>query len=202
MDSVVLLSGGLDSAVCLHRELDAGRETCALAIDYGQTHRIELERASRIAALAGVPFEVARLRIDLGASLISGGGTSPVLPCRNMVLASVAAAAAQRLGASRVVMGACADDHDAFPDCRPAFLSALSRATALAVGVDLFAPLSGSPKSDAIRWARSRPKVMEALALSWSCYTPSSRKPCGACLACVTRRDAFAEAGVVDPAAR
>ena len=44
--AVVLLSGGLDSATVLYWALSRGWEPLALSFDYGQRHRVELQRAA------------------------------------------------------------------------------------------------------------------------------------------------------------
>src|SRR6266850_2096050 len=48
--AVVLLSGGLDSATALALSRSKGFETYALSVDYGQRHRVELERAATVSA--------------------------------------------------------------------------------------------------------------------------------------------------------
>ena len=47
--AVVLLSGGLDSTTTLAIAKNQGFEVYALSFDYGQRHRVELEKAKEIA---------------------------------------------------------------------------------------------------------------------------------------------------------
>ena len=205
MRSVVLLSGGLDSCACLFMEASMGRQPKALHVSYGQRHAVEVTAARNVARVAGVNLAETSVSVDLGESLITGGSSDPVLPMRNAILASIAAAHAVKVGAKRVVIGSCVDDHEVFPDCRPAFVAALSRATELAVGVSVAAPLT--TKAKAIEWCRGRPDAWRAMRLTWSCYAPRDAGarapvPCEECLACTTRAAAFAVAGVSDPAVR
>jgi 7-cyano-7-deazaguanine synthase len=204
MSAIVLLSGGLDSAICLHLALERGcsLNVRAIAIDYGQRHTTELVSARRIARRAGVELLEVTAKIPWQASALTGGGGDVVVPGRNAILATIAAA---HVPGGTVVMGCCLDDAERFPDCRPAFIDALDDMLRLALNVRLDAPLVHRTKAEALRLARTVRGAWDAVALSWSCYAPQdagARRPtkCGTCLACVTRAAAFAEVGEPDPA--
>lgn len=192
----VLLSGGMDSTCALFWALERG-PAFAISIDYGQTHRVELAAARRIADLAGVEIVERAITIPWQASRLTGGGAStPVVPGRNGILATVAAAEAKARGASVVVMGCVLDDANVFPDCRPDYIAALSVATRLGMGVSVVAPFVRSLKSTML--AEASPQALEAVQLSWSCYEPQGAGarapiPCGKCPACVARKRAFAQ---------
>src|SRR5262245_65454714 len=64
--AVVLLSGGLDSTTTLAVAKAQGFAVHALSVDYGQRHRVELERAERVAMAMGVA-EHRTVRLDLRA---------------------------------------------------------------------------------------------------------------------------------------
>ncbi len=64
--AIVLLSGGMDSAVALAIAREQGHACHALSLDYGQRHGAELDAARRIAAKAGV-VEHKVLSLDLRA---------------------------------------------------------------------------------------------------------------------------------------
>lgn len=196
MTRCVLLSGGMDSAMALHWALEQG-PAFAVAVDYGQRHRVELVAARRIAQHARVELVEVAASLPWQSSSLTGGGSSPVVPGRNMVLCSLAAAEAQARGAESVVIACVADDHAVFPDCRPAFLDALANAIHLAMGIHVEAPFATKTKRDAFAEASGRAR--EAVALSWSCYDPQpagARGPvsCGVCGACVARARALREA--------
>lgn len=202
MSCTVLLSGGMDSAICLHWARERHEDVRAISIDYGQRHVTELVSARRIARRAGVELVELRAEIPWRPSALTGAGGDVVVAGRNGILAHIAAA---QVPGGRVVMGCCADDAARFPDCRPAYLEALSQALTLALGVALNAPLVTLSKVDALRMASTIPGALDAVALSWSCYDPQdagARRPikCGRCLACEVRTKAFAEIGEPDPA--
>lgn len=204
MHALVLLSGGLDSTVCLHQALQRGYDSVrTLAIDYGQRHMVELNVAGRIAAEAGVPHKrlfASATGFGISSSLRSGADFDPtqppVLPARNMVLLSIAAAQAVHHGCDDIILGACRDDADNFPDCRPAFFEAARTTLRLALGrpnLRVITPLIDLDKPAIGELARSLGKsALEAAELSWSCYNPQPgflgvRRPCGVCLACGAR---------------
>lgn len=210
--AVVLLSGGMDSAIALHWALaEYGRQrVVALTVDYGQRHRRELSSARRIASRARVEHVERAIMVPWGESLLTGGASaSLIVPGRNLILATLAAAEVVRRGGGAVVIGCCADDAAGFPDCRPAFIDAMDAAIAAAFErpVELVAPLLHTPKAAMLARAALLPGAPEAVDLSWSCYRPEAagaRAPiaCGECNACALRARAFDAAGRRDPMRR
>ncbi len=222
---VVILSGGLDSTTCMAlaaRESD--HPPLTLSFDYGQSHRIELERAAKVAAHYGAD----RLVVAIDTSAWGGSAltdpsmeiprpTSPAgtgdpdevdipvtyVPARNSIFLAVALGVAEARDADAVYLGVNALDYSGYPDCRPAFVEAF-RAVA-AVGqrrglegrpVDIRTPLVDLTKAQIIRLALDLEAPLE---LTWSCYR-AGPDPCQACDACQLRARGFAEAGVPDPA--
>jgi len=218
--AVVLLSGGLDSTTCASWALREGYAVTALSLDYGQRHRIELERAGAIAERLGVRHTV--LAIDLGAiggSALTDAGIAvpkerdeaamgadvPVtyVPARNTVLLALALAQAEATGARNLVIGANAIDYSGYPDCRPEFLRAFEALARVATkaGVEgaplrVLAPLLERSKAGIVRLGLELGAPLE---LTISCYDPRDGLSCGSCDACLLRRRGFAEAGVEDP---
>jgi 7-cyano-7-deazaguanine synthase len=174
---LVLLSGGLDSATVL---AGCNGERAALAFDYGQPHKIELERAEKIARHYGAAFEIVALPAMPRVNDVVFAG-------RNLVFASVAIAYAQARGIGTVAFGCNASDWERFPDCRPEFWRNLGRC-ADAYGVRVLTPLIHSSKRDVVEAAR---KLNVPIELTWSCYSPQAGQPCGECLACKTREEAL-----------
>ena len=175
MSSLLLLSGGLDSALCLVSEPDI---ELAIGFDYGQPHIIELTRASDLAAGAGVPFRVVKIpEMPLVNDVVFAG--------RNAVLLSIAASIAICEGLDTIVIGCNKSDNFRFSDCREDFLSAMGQALSV-YGIKVHAPLLGMSKSDVIAVAKVIGLTTE---VTWSCYTPVNETPCGTCLACVTSRE-------------
>lgn len=178
MNTLLLLSGGIDSALCLAANVD--RIAACVGFDYGQPHLRELERAADLAGRYGKPFEVVTLpRLPLVNDV--------VFAARNAVMLSVAAAMAQARGLDQVMIGANAADRERFLDCRGRFFDALDNALFVAYGVRVSTPLLEWAKADIVARAR---EIGLPLDLTLSCYHPNG--PCGECLACRTRAEAGA----------
>ncbi len=218
--AVVLLSGGLDSATCLLIAREEGFETYALSFDYGQRHRVELERARALAQRYGAAeHRVQRLDLsrpeasaltdssravpknDLGAEAI------PItyVPARNTLFLAHALAWAEPLGAADIFLGANALDYSGYPDCRPEYLEAFERMANLATkaGVEgsrrfrVRAPLLRMTKRQIVSRAA---ELGLDFRLTSSCYDPApDGTPCGACDSCLLRQKGFREAGLSDP---
>lgn len=216
--AVVLLSGGLDSAVTLAIAKRDGFEPHALSFDYGQRHRIEMEAAKRVGESLGVSdhrFAHIDLRVFGGSALTAdiavpshdcGGDEIPItyVPARNTIFLSYALAFAEVIDARDIFIGVNAVDYSGYPDCRPEFLRAFEHLAALAtkagVGGTRFhihAPLLELSKADIIR---EGDKLGIDFSLTHSCYDPGNDgAACGRCDSCQLRLRGFAEAGITDP---
>jgi 7-cyano-7-deazaguanine synthase len=214
---LVVLSGGLDSTVCLAL---ASRQSetapMALTFDYGQRHRTELDRAAGVAGHYRSEHLVVRLDTsawggsaltDPSIAVPTGGseGGIPVtyVPARNSIFLSVALGVAEARGLDAVWIGVNAIDYSGYPDCRPEFIDAFRgvAATGQKRGVEgdpieIRTPLIESTKSQIVRLGLANEAPLH---LTWSCYQGGDR-PCGECDACILRARGFAEAGVDDPA--
>jgi 7-cyano-7-deazaguanine synthase len=215
--SVVLLSGGLDSATALAVARARGDECHTLAFDYGQRHRAELAASRRIsAALGAASHRELKLPIgELGGSALTdtniavpehGGAGIPItyVPARNTVFLSLALALAEVLDASKIVIGVNAVDYSGYPDCRPEFITAFETMARLATkrGVEggelsVDAPLVMLSKADIVRRGTA---LGVDYSLTVSCYQADDEgRACGRCESCRLRREGFAAAGVADP---
>jgi 7-cyano-7-deazaguanine synthase len=215
--SVVLLSGGLDSATALAMARARGDECHTLAFDYGQRHRSELAASRRISsALGAASHRELRLPIgELGGSALTdtriavpehGGSGIPVtyVPARNTVFLSLALALAEVLDASRIVIGVNAIDFSGYPDCRPDFIAAFETMARLATkrGVEggeisIDAPLATLSKADIVRRGAA---LGVDYSLTVSCYqADDDGRACGRCDSCRLRREGFVAARVADP---
>lgn len=217
--SVVLLSGGLDSAVALALVRAEGRACHALTVDYGQRHRVELESARRVASVLGcVSHRVVALdfRAIGGSALTDASIGVPAasdrpgvpltyVPARNATMLAIAAGLAEVVGAGEIVIGANVVDYSGYPDCREPFLRAMESALALGTRagteggapVRIRAPLMSMSKAEIIVLGH---RLGVDLSMTSSCYDPDVRgRACGRCDACAIRRRGFADAGVPDP---
>lgn len=201
--AVVLLSGGLDSAVALAATAADGFACAALLVDYGQRNADrELTCARKVAGRLRAEVVAVTLSFPVSASdplsQRGGVGVSPhYVPGRNGVLVALALSVAEARGAERVVIGATAEDFAGFPDCRPAYFDAW-RALAregMARAPEIVAPLAALTKGGVVRLAA---ELGVSAADTWSCYGPGPL-PCGVCGACAVRARGFAEAGTTDP---
>lgn len=216
--AVVLVSGGLDSATVLAIAVNQGYQCYALSMDYGQRHRIELERAKKVAISNGA-IEHRIVRIDIGnfggSALTDNDINVPTqesddipvtyVPARNTVFLSVALGWAEVLDADAIFIGANAVDYSGYPDCRPDYIKAFQAMANLATkkGVEgeqikVEAPIIDLTKSQIIK------KGIELgvdYSQTISCYNPSSDGTvCAECDSCRIRFAGFTEAGITDPA--
>lgn len=215
--AVVLLSGGLDSAVALYLAKSEGYEVYALSFNYGQRHNVELERAKAIAQQAGVKqHQVISLSLDNwgGSSLtdksmeIENGNVDrtdiPVtyVPARNMVFLSISASYAEALQCQDIFIGVSQVDYSGYVDCRKEFIDAMEVAInkgtvlseELGKKIIIHTPFVNMTKSEEIVLGQTLGVPFE---LTWSCYK-GGEKPCGVCDSCLLRAKAFAEAGCID----
>ena len=122
---------------------------------------------------------------------------STVVPFRNGIMLAVACGLAESRGLQHVMIANHGGDHAIYPDCRPGFVDAMSRAMSEGTyeGVTLLAPYTDMTKADI---ARRGAELGVDFSLTYSCYKGGERH-CGRCGTCVERREAFSLAGVPDP---
>jgi 7-cyano-7-deazaguanine synthase len=215
--SVVLLSGGMDSATVLALASQAGEECYALSFDYGQKHNAELSAARAIATqLKAKEHRIINIDMaQLGGSALTdasidvpeaGGEGIPVtyVPARNTVFLSLGLAWAEVLEADAIYVGVNAVDYSGYPDCRPEYISAFQAMANLATkrttegrGLEIRTPLIAMSKADIVRTGQ---ELGVDFAQTVSCYSADkSGAACGHCDACELRRQGFAAAGLADP---
>lgn len=193
----VLLSGGMDSAVCLAWAKTQAATVECLFFDYGQRHlEREWAAAQSIARAAGVVLRRESLALPKATLNGEGDDLSPaaaVVPGRNRMFLLRAALRSPRVG--HLVIGSCADDAAAFPDCRPLFYEEMRH---LMRPVRIHTPLIDKTKAEVLAAAQRFSAVGDALnvdaeawvEMSWSCYR-GGEKPCGRCGACTARAMAY-----------
>jgi len=211
---VVLLSGGMDSTVLLAHERALGRETIALNICYGQRHVREIDAAAKVAEFYNAEYHF----VNLPPEIWEGSSSSQILknevpvphghyadesmkttvvPNRNMMLLSVAAAVAISKKCQFVGYAAHAGDHAIYPDCRSSFILPMQEALRQCdwSPIELEAPFVASTKADIVRLGHELRAPFE---LTYSCYE-GRRLHCGKCGTCTERKEAFELANVADP---
>lgn len=219
--AVVLVSGGMDSAVVAAIARAQGFEVYALSVAYGQRHLSELAAAGRVASMIGAA-QHKTVDVDLrsigGSALtddidvptdddghVIGAGDIPstYVPARNTIMLSVALGWAEVLGAKDIFCGVNAVDYSGYPDCRPAFIEAFERLANLATkagveegGLRVQAPLMKMTKADIVR---EGVRLGVDFSQTVSCYQADGQgRACGHCDACRLRAQGFEDAGIAD----
>jgi len=214
---LVVLSGGLDSTVCMALAAqETGVAPLALTFDYGQRHRVELDRAAGVAGHYRSEHLVVHLdtsawggsaltdpSIDVPEAGSADGIPATYVPARNSIFLAVALGVAEARDLDAVWIGVNAIDYSGYPDCRPEFIEAFREVarTGQKRGVEgnpiaLSTPLIECTKQQIVRLGVEHDAPLQ---LTWSCYRGGER-PCGRCDACRLRARGFAAAGVIDPA--
>lgn len=218
--AVILLSGGLDSAVTLYSSKKQGYDCYCLIFDYCQRHVKEIFAAKKIARVSGSGFQIVKISLPWkGSSLLDDNIKIPVVikspshqvigkipqtyvPARNIIFLSFALSFAEAINAEAVFIGAHAEDYSGYPDCRPdfyrAFIKAAKAGTKRGVEgnpVKIITPLINKNKAQIIGLGMQLGVPFE---FTWSCYK-GNKKPCGVCESCYYRAKGFKEAGITDP---
>jgi len=213
--TVLILSGGLDSAVLLwwlpKISYHIGSVKC-LTFDYGQKHRKEIESARELCKAARVHHKI--LDISSIGKLLHSSITNPevsipeghyqaenmestVVPGRNLIMLSIAMGYAASSGFDSVAIAAHGGDHFIYPDCRPEFLLTMNRVGSLFHFSDIkvLAPFRYDSKTDIVKKGKDLDVPFE---LTWTCYN-GREKACGKCGSCIERMEAFKLNNLKDP---
>ncbi len=209
-DSVIIVSGGMDSITLLYDRRD--EIALAISFDYGSNHNArEIPYAEMHCKRLGI--EHITIPLDFmhkyfRSSLLEGADAIPeghyaaenmkstVVPFRNGIMLAVAAGVAESRNLTKLLIANHGGDHTIYPDCRPEFISAMDSATNAGtyVGVRVVAPYTNITKGDIARIGKKRGIDY---AETWSCYK-GGEKHCGKCGTCVERKEALAYAGIED----
>ena len=208
----VLFSAGLDSAVLLAEAASSGLAVpiyVAAGLAWEPAEKAAVDRLLGVPPYRGHVGPPIRLQVDMRdvfpATHWAVRGKAPAFDTpdsdvyiegRNIILLSKASVAMARAGLSRVLIGPLAGNP--FPDATHEFFSAMGKALGLGLGtpIAIDAPYSQLHKADVIRRGAALGVPFE---LTLSCMQPVDGSHCGRCSKCRERRDAFLEAGLVDP---
>ena len=209
-DSVIVVSGGMDSVTLLYEKKD--EIALGISFDYGSNHN---HNELPLAALHCQRLGIAHVVIPLGfmhqyfkSSLLESGESIPdgsydeenmkstVVPFRNGIMLAVAAGIAESNGLTKVLIANHGGDHTIYPDCRPEFIAAMDAAVEAGTfaRVRVVAPYTNISKADIARRGRA---LGIDYAETWSCYK-GGHVHCGTCGTCVERKEALREAGIED----
>lgn len=208
-DSVIILSGGMDSVTMLYEY----QQQIALAVtfDYGSNHA---KKEIAFAKLHCERLQIPHLIIPLAfmqeyfhSSLLEGADAIPegsyddanmkstVVPFRNGIMLSIACGIAETNGLKRVMIANHGGDHSIYPDCRPSFINAMSEAMQNGTyeNIVIDAPYTNISKTEIARHGKLLGINYDE---TWSCYKGGDT-PCGKCGTCVEREEALREAGII-----
>ncbi|MDR3845512.1 7-cyano-7-deazaguanine synthase QueC [Hallella sp.] len=209
-DSVIIVSGGMDSITMLYEFKD--QIALGVSFNYGSNHNSrEIPFAEMHCKRLGIPH----ITIDLGfmpqyfkSSLLEGADAIPegnydeenmkstVVPFRNGIMLSIAIGIAESNHLKHVLMASHGGDHTIYPDCRPAFVDAMSAAAQAGTfeDVTIEAPYTNITKADIARHGK---QLGIDYSETWSCYK-GGEVHCGQCGTCRERQEALREAGIAD----
>ena len=209
-DSVIIVSGGMDSITLLYDMQD--RIALGVSFDYGSNHNAReipfAELHCKRLGIKHITINLDFMHQYLKSSLLDGADAIPeghyaadnmkstVVPFRNGIMLSIAAGIAESNGLKNVLIANHGGDHTIYPDCRPEFIAAMNQATKAGtyVDVNVLAPYTNITKSDI---ARRGKELGIDYSETWSCYKGGERH-CGKCGTCVERKEALADAGIAD----
>lgn len=210
-DSVIILSGGMDSVTLLHEYHE--RIALAITFDYGSNHASrEIACARENCAALGIEhiiIPIGFIHDYFKSSLLAGGEAIPeghyqaenmkstVVPFRNGIMLSIACGLAESRGLKQVLIANHGGDHAIYPDCRGEFIAAMSLAMERGTyeGIKIFAPYTSISKAAICLRGY---EIGVDYSKTYSCYK-GGEKHCGKCGTCVERKEAFQLAGVPDP---
>ena len=210
-DSIIVLSGGLDSTTMLYEYKD--RIRMAVSFHYGSNHNDkELACAKLHCERLGIPHLIIPLSFMaeyFESSLLQCAEAIPeghyddanmkatVVPFRNGSMLAVAAGLAETHHLKYVMLANHSGDHAIYPDCRPAFVDAMSAAIEAGTydGIRIFSPYTNITKADIARHGK---ELGINYAETWSCYKGGEHH-CGKCGTCTERIEALRDAGIDDP---
>jgi 7-cyano-7-deazaguanine synthase len=205
-DSLLVYSGGMDSTTMLYEFRE--RIAAAVSFHYGSNHNDrEIAFARLHCQRLGIPHRVIALPFIkelFSSSLLEGPDAVPegdydddnmrstVVPFRNGIMLSIAIGLAENEHLAFVMLANHAGDHTVYPDCRPAFVNAMSQAAQAGTwnGVQLIAPYTMIDKTEIVRHGIRLGINYDE---TWSCYKGGDQ-PCGVCATCREREEALREA--------
>ncbi|MFX0106444.1 MAG: 7-cyano-7-deazaguanine synthase QueC, partial [Candidatus Hodarchaeota archaeon] len=209
-EAIVLLSGGIDSAVALYWAHQKGYDVIAISFNYNLRPNNEKKAAKKLVEkidvrMIEIPIHYIKEAIDLrieGFPIpMAVHAPEGFIPSRNLVFYSIAAYFAEVYGCKTIIGGHIATDPKKFPDADPRFFNSLEQLINKGkhskdkTRINLLFPLAKMTKLDVLNLAI---KLKVPLELTWSCYSDGNQ-PCGNCVSCRKRTEAFTNLNISEP---
>lgn len=210
-DSLIILSGGMDSVTLLYDKKD--NIALAITFDYGSNHNKREEAFAKYhceqLGIEHITIPLSFMHDYFKSSLLEGADAIPeghyadenmkstVVPFRNGIMLAIGCGMAESRGLHKVLIANHYGDHAIYPDCRGEFIDAMSQAMKYGTydGITIDAPYTSISKTDIAR----RGKTLGVdYSKTYSCYK-GGEKHCGKCGTCVERKEALRDAGIEDP---
>ena len=217
-DALVLVSGGMDSTICLFWALRNFKKVHAISFNYAQKHSREVEIACCICKQLNIEQKIVDISFlsDLVISNLFKGKDdvkkahklnkevpSSFVPYRNMLFLTLAAAWASTIGVRNIVIGVCETDYSGYADCRDVFIKSVQVSLNLATdfkdkNVIIHTPLMWLSKAEEFRFAKELGCFDFVIKDTLSCYNGVEDmndygKGCGDCPACKLRKKGYDE---------
>jgi len=214
--AIILVSGGMDSCVTAAIANAENKALGFLHVSYGQRTEARERKAfndiadfynvqerldisiEHLAKIGGSSLTDERIEVA-EADLNNNEIPTSYVPFRNANMLAIAVSWAEVIGASRVYIGAVAEDSSGYPDCRPEFYDAfqhvIDTGTKPQTQIEIRTPIIHLSKAEIIKKGI---ELGAPLHLTWSCYQ-SEALACGTCDSCALRLRGFKRAGVDDP---
>jgi len=209
-DSVIIVSGGMDSITLLYDKKD--EIALGISFDYGSNHNAKeipfAEMHCKQLGIKHITINLDFMHQYFKSSLLQGAEAIPeghyadenmkstVVPFRNGIMLSIAIGIAESNQLKKVLIANHGGDHTIYPDCRPQFIQAIDAAANAGtfVNVRVEAPYTNITKGDIARIGK---RLGLDYTETWSCYK-GGEKHCGKCGTCIERKEALQEAGIHD----
>ena len=209
-DSVIIVSGGMDSITLLYDKKD--EIALGISFDYGSNHNAKeipfAEMHCKRLGIKHITINLDFMHQYFKSSLLQGAEAIPeghyadenmkstVVPFRNGIMLSIAIGIAESNHLKKVLIANHGGDHTIYPDCRPQFIEAIDAAANAGtfVNVRVEAPYTNIMKGDIARIGK---RLGLDYTETWSCYK-GGEKHCGKCGTCIERKEALQEAGIHD----
>lgn len=203
-NSIVVLSGGMDSATVLGKLIDVKKEytnskTYCVFFEYDQhTQKKERECADALCKHYNVDLIVHQLKLH-SDGLVSNGKDFEV-PARNSIFALMCLNIGKQIYKDEefdIFLGIQGSDQTTYVDCTELAIDMTAKLVGYLTtnNATVYAPFSEISKAEILKIGATLDVPYEK---TWSCYV-SQEKPCGECPSCKLRKEGFIRAGLQDP---